>query len=153
MKYVIPLSFLFSFLACNSDDTKSSISPELAGFYILQDAELENPMDYNGDGVASSQLRDELPSCFKMSFYLQDNFDLYRYSDGIQVNGDVYNFDCDAYNSYHGIWAQDGDVIVQHGKDGVTRREPFYFEGKDIVVEREDSIFGKMTIYFDRSSR
>ncbi|MDC8005901.1 hypothetical protein POV27_17745 [Aureisphaera galaxeae] len=155
MKRLLLFSIPFLLFACSNDDVqRGKQKVTLKGSYVMIEGEMETPMDINGDGVASTNLMEELPNCVEWALNLSSNFFYsYRTNEVAEVNGGL-EFNCffpHAYSS--GIWTEDGDVLVLFDRnDGMEYRWPYTFEGVDLRVQRTDTLFGNLNILFDRTT-
>lgn len=108
--------------SCSSDDD-STVQTGIVGKWTLMEANVENPVDLNGDGTANPNIMREL-ECFSGTLMFRDDGTFkqtFAKIEEVEVNG-VFTYDCDGEVTNTGSYELDGDqlTLITDGPEPTT---------------------------------
>ena len=100
----------FAFISCNSDDDSNNTNASLVGTYQMTEWNSPTATDFNGDGVASTNLMLET-NCYNNSKLTLNGDGTYsKIYNAMGISG--VSTSCEASQSSSGTWTRNGNTIT-----------------------------------------
>ncbi|QAA82536.1 hypothetical protein EI546_12765 [Aequorivita sp. H23M31] len=113
MKRLMSVFFIaVLFVACSSDDDNKS-QATLVGSWTLVELNAALPIDFNNDGTANRNIMKEIP-CYEghASFTEDGNYLLTLSKVNAEIDGGIWNIECDGSVVNSGTYTLDGDQLT-----------------------------------------
>ncbi|GAB5401146.1 MAG: hypothetical protein Aureis2KO_27310 [Aureisphaera sp.] len=139
--------------SCSNDDDGGDNSASLVGSWTLTSYILDQPVDVNLDGTASTDFLDELP-CYTSTATFSNDGSFASSTSEIDVDIDIINGTatviCIDPVSLTGTWELNGDQLSITA-EGETDTQPVELNGNTLTFEATDPDFGTATWVWTRN--
>ena len=142
------LFFAILFASCSSDDDNNSSEKTIVGAWTLTEANLAIPQDFNGDGTADRNFKNEVP-CFvgTVSFTGEGTYSQ-TFSEV-----DPTTFECTGTIATTGTYSLDGDQLTttNDDPDPETTTTTIDLNGNTLKADFEFGTFGNVELVYKRN--
>ena len=150
---VLCIAILFA--ACSSDDDSSSSENRLEGSWTLTEANLVVPIDFNNDGTADRNIKNEVP-CFESDItFRADNTFTQNFTnlEIEEVNGE-FTVICDGNLTTTGTYELDGDQLtttVETGTSPEVTTTTIDLSGDTLKSSFDFDTYGEVELVYQRN--
>ncbi|AFL80467.1 hypothetical protein Aeqsu_0966 [Aequorivita sublithincola DSM 14238] len=155
MKKLMSILFIAVFFAsCSSDDDNDAVESSIVGAWTLKEANVENPMDINGDGTADPNFMNEVPCFVGTLSFTGDGIYAQTFSNLIveEVNGEI-SVECDGTVASTGTYSLNGDqlTVTTTGPDPTTETRTIDLNGNTLKGSIQLGDFGNVELVYNRN--
>lgn len=149
---VLCIAILFA--ACSSDDDSSSSENKLEGSWTLTAANLTVPFDFNNDGTADRNFKNEVP-CFESDivFRADNTFTQNITSVDIQENNGEFKAVCDGTITTSGTYELNGNQLtttVDTGSSPEITTTTIDLNGDTFKGSFDFDVYGEVELVYQR---
>lgn len=155
MKNLMSVLFIaILFASCSSDDDNNTPEPTIVGAWTLTEANVENPMDLNGDGTADPDFMKEVP-CFvgTLAFTGDGNFSQTFSSLEVEEIDGKTSVECNGTTATTGTYTLNGNqlTITTVGPEPTTETRTIDLNGNTLKGSIELGDFGNVELVYNRN--
>ena len=149
IKIILFCSAMIAFASCSKDDDNNE-NASIVGTWNAVSLTTSQSFDYNGDGVESDDIFEEVP-CFTATttFDAEGNQSTTVSDLEFTSTGDEFSIDCNGFSSYTDTYVLEGNTLTTTDEDGDVV-STVTITGSTLTVVGETDDFGNATIVFER---